>query len=393
MSQVHDISNSDDRYLEVRDWLFRLDPERAHHFAAIAGRLGHRLAHRYLEKEFEFEHSSLEQWVWKRRFANPIGLAAGFDKNARLIGFANTIGFGFTEVGSVSALPTRGNPRPRLFRLPEDEALINRMGLNNAGARRIAARIRRARSSISSPIGINIVKSNRPGILGQAAIDDFVATFTRAAPLADYLTVNISCPNTPDGKTFEEPDAFEPLIRTLMEVRAEINSDVPVLVKLSPPPTARVVFDSVVEEIVAISMEHGVSGFVASNTASDRQGLKTDPARLHEIGRGGLSGPPIEERSTQLIRYLYARTGGKVTIIGVGGVRSGETAYRKIRAGASLVQLYTSLVYEGPQVVQRIKQELLECLTRDGHRNLRSVIGQDVRDDPDRFIRAIPQSE
>lgn len=385
-----DIPDTESRYLAWRERLFKLEPERAHHLAVVAARAGNRFARRSLKRAFEFEDPSLEQWVWQRRFANPIGLAAGFDKNARLMGFADTIGLGYSEVGSVGALPARGNPRPRLFRLPEDEAIINRMGLNNAGARRIAARIRRWRSGSNTPIGINIAKTNRPDIMGQAAIDDFVETFLRLAPLADYVTINISCPNTAEGKTFEEPDAFEPLIRSIMESRLELNSEVPVLVKMSPPPTARVVFDSAVEEIIAISLENGVSGFVASNTASDRLGLTTDTKRLQEIGPGGLSGPPIEERSNQLIRYLYARTNGSLPIIGVGGVRSGESAYRKILAGATLVQLYTALVYEGPDVVRRIKMELLECLARDGHRNLRSVIGQDVRNKPDRFKRAVP---
>lgn len=382
-------NDSESRYASYRDWLFKLDPERAHQVAALAGRAGHRFAAGYLRRTFGYEHVSLEQWLWRMRFVNPIGLAAGFDKNARLLGFAEEIGFGFSEVGSVSALPSRGNPRPRLFRLPEDEALINRMGLNNAGARRIAARIRHRRDGTHIPLGINIAKTHSPRIMGEAAVDDFVETFRRMAPLADYVTLNISCPNTAEGKTFEDPEAFEPLIRAIMEARQELRSQVPVLVKLSPPPTARVVFDSAVEELVALSLEHGVEGFVATNTASDRQGLSTEPARLQKIGHGGLSGPPIEERANQLVRYLYARTDGKIPIIGVGGVRSGESAYRKFLAGASLVQLYTALVYEGPAVVQRIKQELAACLERDGHRNLRSVIGQDVRDAPERFARAV----
>ncbi len=380
---------TESRYAAYRDWLFKIDPERAHGLAAVAARAGHRFAGGYLRRMFGFEDASLEQWVWRMRFVNPIGLAAGFDKNARLLGFAEDAGFGFTEVGSVSALPSRGNPRPRAFRLPADEALINRMGLNNSGARRIAARIRRRRDGTHIPLGINIAKTNDPKIMGEAAIDDFVETFRRVGPLADYVTLNISCPNTAEGKTFEEPEAFEPLLRAIMEARLDLRSQVAVLVKFSPPPTARVVYDSTIEEIIALSLEHGVEGFVATNTASDRQGLKTDSQRLEEIGRGGLSGPPIEDRANQLVRYLYARTEGAVPIIGVGGVRSGESAYRKFLAGATLVQLYTALIYEGPAVVQRIKQELVECLQRDGHRNLRSVVGLDVRNEPERFSRSV----
>lgn len=388
---MSDTSDSQSRYPAFRDWLFRLDAERAHHLASWAARVGQRVAGPYLRRTFGYEHMSLEQWIWRIRFVSPIGLAAGFDKNAHLLRFAEEIGFGFTEVGSVSALPAKGNPRPRAFRLPKDEALINRMGLNNDGARRVAARIRRQRDGAHIPIGINIAKTHSDRIMGEAAVSDFVATFRRMAPLADYITLNISCPNTTEGKTFEDPTSFEALIKAVMEARHELGSQVPVLVKLSPPPTARVVFDSAVEEIVALALEHGVEGFVATNTASDREGLTTDEELLRKIGRGGLSGPPIEERANQLVRYLYARTDGAVPIIGVGGVRSGESAYRKFRAGASLVQVYTALVYEGPGLVKRIKEELVECLQRDGHRNIREVIGLDVRDAPDRFRRAMPR--
>ncbi|MFW5955228.1 MAG: quinone-dependent dihydroorotate dehydrogenase [Rhodothermales bacterium] len=374
-----------DAYERLRRVLFRMDPEQAHHLGTLAGQVGQRFAGRLLKNSFAFDHDALEQWIWRMRFTNPIGLAAGFDKNARLTAFAEQLGFGFTEVGSVSALPSKGNPRPRLFRLPADEALVNRMGLNNSGARRIAARLRRRRDSIGLPLGVNIAKTHSPDILGEAAVDDFVESFRRMAPLADYVTLNISCPNTAEGTTFEEPSAFESLITAIMLARREANLSTPILIKLSPPPTARVVFDSMVEDIVSISIAHGVDGFVATNTASDRMGLQTSHEQLEAIGPGGLSGPPIEERSNQLIRYLYARTKGAVPIIGVGGVRSGESAYRKLKAGASLVQLYTALVYQGPGVVRTIKEDLVECIEQAGYRSVRDVIGLDHAEEPDRF--------
>lgn len=374
-----------DRYQAFREWLFKMDPEQAHGIGAAAARVGQRLAAGYLRKTFEFDHPSLEQWLWLMRFTNPVGLAAGFDKNAHLIPFAEQIGCGFTEVGSVSARPSRGNPKPRAFRLPDDQALINRMGLNNDGARRVSARIRRGRDSMGIPLGVNIAKTHDPAIVGDEAIADFVQTFRRVAPTADYVALNVSCPNTREGRTFEEPDAFDALVAAVMEARQEAQVEVPVLVKLSPPPTARVIFDSAVEEMVAISMERGIAGFIATNTAADRENLSTPESRLEEIGRGGVSGPPIEERANQMIRYLYARTEGKLPIIGVGGVRDGASAYRKFAAGASLVQIYTGLVYEGPALVQRVKRELVECLERDGYRLIREVVGRDFEEAPDRF--------
>lgn len=377
-------------YRAVRDVLFRMDPERSHHLATGAARVGQRLGAKLLRDRFAFEDRRLEQWLWNAWFRNPVGLAAGFDKNARLIRFCDQIGFGFVEVGSVSALASRGNPRPRLFRLPEDEAIINRMGLNNDGARRVAARIRRTRDDVRMPIGINIAKTHRPSIEGDAAVADFVETFRRMAPLAEYVTLNVSCPNTAEGKTFEEPEAFDRLLEAVMLTREEMKSTVPVVIKLSPPATPQVVFDSVIEELIAISLSRGVHGFVASNTASDRVGLRTSDDRLRTIGKGGLSGPPIEERATRLVAYVYSRTGGRIPIIGVGGVRDGESAYRKILAGASIVQIYTSFVYHGPGLVRSIKQQLLECLDRDGYESIRDAVGAETDEIAHQFDRAVP---
>jgi dihydroorotate dehydrogenase len=378
------------RYEQVRKQLFRLDAEHAHGLAATAARFGQRLAPGLIRDTFGFEDRRLEEWLWNAWYRNPIGLAAGFDKNARLVRFCDQLGFGFVEIGSVSARSSSGNPRPRLFRLPDDEAIINRMGLNNDGARRVAARIRRARDSVRMPIGINIAKTHDPSIEGEAAVADFVETFGRMASLADYVTLNVSCPNTAEGKTFEEPEAFDALLGAIMTARTEMNSPVPVLVKLSPPATPRVVFDNVIEDMISIGMAHGVHGFVAANTASDREGLVTPSETLARIGRGGLSGRPIEERATRLVAYLYARTGGQVPIIGVGGVHDGASAYRKIRAGASLVQIYTSFVYNGPGVVRQIKEELLELLDQDGFESVREAIGVDTDEIADSFGRQNP---
>ncbi len=357
-----------------RSLLFHLDAERAHHLGMRAARLGQSVGKGIVTNAFAFEDSRLAVRLWNLDFPNPVGLAAGFDKNARLIPFWEKVGFGSAEVGSVTALPSRGNPRPRLFRLPEDEALVNRLGLNNEGAARIVRRLRTARSS--RPLGVNIAKTHDPSILGEKALEDFRTSFSLLAPHADYVALNISCPNTAEGKTFEEPEALEPLLQVIAAERGRLTQPPPVLLKLAPPLSVRFVFDSQVDETVALAQQYGIDGFIATNTASDRDGLHTDTAQVAAIGRGGLSGPPLRARSTHLVRYLYQRTGGTLPIIGLGGVDSADAAYEKIRAGASLVQLYTALVYHGPGVVRDIKQGLVERLDRDGFTTISQAVGQ-----------------
>ncbi len=360
--------------------MFRLDAEAAHGWGVRAARLGQR-APGLVRRLYRVEDERLAQTLWPEapggglRFPNPVGLAAGFDKDAELVRFWDTLGFGFCEVGSVTARAGAGNPRPRAFRLPEDRALVNRMGLNNAGADAVAARLAVLPSAEGRiPLGINLAKTHDPAILGDAATDDFVYSFRRLAPLADYVALNVSCPNTAEGKTFEEPEALDALLAAVMRVRAEVAPAVPVLVKLSPPPTPDADFGAT-DELVDLALGHGVAGFIASNTASDRTGLKTHPTRLEPIGRGGLSGRPLAARSTALVRRLFQRTAGRVPVIGVGGVDSAEAAYEKVRAGASLIELYSGLVYEGPGLVRRINRGLLRRLERDGFETVGEAVG------------------
>ena len=367
-------------YSLLRPLLFRLDPETAHERAHRSAKLAQAGGPAAVRTLFRFEHEALQQRLWGLDFANPVGLAAGFDKNAELVRFWAALGFGFAEVGSVTANPSAGNPRPRLFRLPADRALVNRMGLNNDGADAVAERLRstrRVRARHPFPLGINLAKTHDPAILGDAATEDFLYSFRRLAPLADYVALNVSCPNTTEGKTFEDPAAFDGLLAAVMAARAELGLAVPVLVKLSPPPAAS--FDPApIDELVDLALGHGVAGFVATNTASDRGGLATKEARLEEVGRGGLSGAPLAARSTALVRHLWRRTEGRVPIVGVGGVNSAEAAYRRIRAGASLVELYTGLVYEGPGLVGRINRGLVRLLERDGFGTVADAVGADA---------------
>ncbi|MEM1094009.1 MAG: quinone-dependent dihydroorotate dehydrogenase [Bacteroidota bacterium] len=366
-------------YDRLRSWLFTLDAEQAHHMGVRAAKLAQQFTPGYVEKQFGFADARLHSKVWGLTFANPVGLAAGFDKNAELVRFWERLGFGFAEVGSVSAQAAKGNPKPRAFRLEADRALINRMGLNNHGAARVARRLAKLPPNRAMPLGINLAKTHDPSIMGDAGVADFRTSFSLLAPLADYIVLNISCPNTTEGKTFEDPDALAALLDAIHEARKPMAKRPPILLKLSPPPTTRMVFDSATDAIVDLAHQYSVAGFVATNTASDREGLSTAAPRLDEIGHGGLSGAPLAERSTHLVRYLYEKTEGTLPIIGVGGVASAADAYAKIRAGASLVQLYTGMVYEGPGVIKAINEGLLELMERDGFRHIGEAVGADVR--------------
>ncbi|NND71427.1 MAG: quinone-dependent dihydroorotate dehydrogenase [Rhodothermales bacterium] len=362
-------------YEIVKPILFRMGPEAAHSLVTGGVRATQSFVPPIIHPVYSYDRPELKQFLWRVFFASPVGLAAGFDKNATMARALSSLGFGFLEVGSVTAKPSKGNPRPRLFRLESDKALINRMGLNNHGAERIARRIKRIKHKGYAPLGINIAKTHDGDIVGEAAIDDFRESFRILSPLADYVTLNISCPNTKEGTTFEEPAALTELLDAIFELRREMNSEVPVLVKLAPPLSDKVVFDSLIEEIVSVCIEKGVHGFVASNTAPDRKNLKTSSARLQKIGSGGLSGRPLFKRSTMLVNYIYSRVDRKVPIIGVGGIDSAEAAFEKILAGASLVQVYTGLVYKGPRLVKSIKSGMYQLLKKHGFASIKDAVG------------------
>ena len=365
-------------YRFVRPLLFRLNAERAHEVSLRAAEMLQRTVPSLVESRYRFEDERLKQRLWGKTFPNPVGLAAGADKNAQLVPFWEALGFGFVEVGSVSAQPASGNPKPRAFRLPEDRALINRLGLNNDGAEVVAERLQQSRSERSRPLGINLAKTHDPEIMGTAALDDYRASFRALVSEADYITLNVSCPNTADGRTFEDPEALDELLGVIASEQKAPGLAVPVLIKLSPPLSDRVLFDTQLEEVIAVAEGHEVDGFIATNTSPDRHGLRTAPERLSEIGEGGLSGPPLEARSTRLVQYLYQATDGNIPIVGVGGVHDADSAYAKIRAGASLVQLYTALIYEGPALIRDIKRGLVERLSEGGYASIEGAVGADV---------------
>ncbi|NCQ12235.1 MAG: quinone-dependent dihydroorotate dehydrogenase, partial [Bacteroidetes bacterium] len=282
-------------------------------------------------------------------FKNRIGLAAGFDKNARYYSLMQQLGFGFLEIGSVTANESKGNSKPRLFRLPQDEALINRMGLNNDGVTKIVNRLEEAKREI--PFGVNIAKTHSPLIMGEYAILDYVESFAASQFTADYITINISCPNTEEGKTFEDPETLNHLLGQINLVR---KTDKPLLVKFSSDSD-----EILLKELTDICLNHGIDGFVCSNTSSKRSNLKTEIQELTRIGKGGLSGKPIKSASIKNVERIRSFAPNSL-LIGVGGIASGEDGVDYLKAGADLIQVYSGLVYEGPSLVKNIQEKFIE---------------------------------
>ncbi|MDX2222888.1 MAG: quinone-dependent dihydroorotate dehydrogenase [Rhodospirillaceae bacterium] len=311
-----------------------------------------------------FEHPSLETTVFGRRFANPIGLAAGFDKHAEVIAPCLALGFGFVELGGVTPQPQTGNPRPRLFRLTEDEAIINRMGFNSDGLAAFARRLAAWRAGGGAGVvAVNLGKNKT----SDDAAADYAAGVGALAHLADLVVINVSSPNTPGLRALQSVAPLIAIIRAAQASRPATASHVPLLLKIAPDLT-----DDDVADLCRVALDERIDGLVVSNTTTAR------PAALRSIHRnetGGLSGRPLFAPSTALLARVFAATGGRLPLIGVGGVGSGADAYAKIRAGASLVQLYSALVFHGPALVGRIKRELAALLARDGFAHVADAVG------------------
>ncbi|MEX0719925.1 MAG: quinone-dependent dihydroorotate dehydrogenase [Balneolaceae bacterium] len=334
----------------IKPFLFKTDAENAHELAISLASKTNRspFLQRLAADFFGEDNQGLEQEFFGLKFPNPIGLAAGFDKNGTTPLAMQAIGFGFVEIGSITAKASRGNKKPRSFRLPKDRSIINRMGLNNDGTDVVVERLSNYKTSI--PLGINIAKTNDASIHGDAALQDYLYSYEKAQPVADYITVNISCPNTGEGKTFEDPAALKDLLETLQPNK---NGRKPTLVKFSVDTD-----QTALKNLISICEDFQISGYVATNTSSSRENLRTNSQILQRIGRGGLSGKAIQKRSTQIVRWLREISGASKPIIGVGGIDSPKSALEKMEAGANLLQIYTGLIYEGPGLVKTIKKGL-----------------------------------
>ncbi len=350
-----------DFYPLLRPALPLIDAEQGHRIALWALRNG------LLRPETDPDDPVLTTSLLGRILHNPIGLAAGFDKNAVVVNATQAMGFGFIEIGGVTPRPQTGNPRPRLFRLSEDEAVINRMGFNNDGMDVIAARLN-GRDRNAGMIGVNMA-SNSDSTDPAGDFDRLVAKFT---PLADYMTIDISCPNTPNGKVFQSKQPLAELLERLKTTRARVAAEQqvsapPMLIKSAPDLT-----DQEKQDIAQVALASGIDGMIVSNTTIAR------PASLrsrHRSERGGLSGRPVFEMSTRLLAEMYRLTEGRLPLIGVGGIANAADAYEKIRQGACAVQLYSALVFQGPGLVHRMKHDLAVLLKRDGFASVGAAVG------------------
>ena len=363
------------RYV-LRPLFFRINPERAHyvamggfHVAAYVPGFTAALRACYAVKD-----ARLENEVFGIKFPNPIGLAAGFDKEARWFNELASLGFGHIEVGTLTAHPQPGNPKPRLFRLPEDEALLNRLGFNNQGSKLAAENLKHRR--IDPILGINIGKS-KVTELG-AATADYLLSFERLFEHARYVTVNVSSPNTPNLRALQDREPLEELLAALTAKNNEMaaaraTKPKPILLKVAPD-----LNESQVDDVAEIICDKGLAGIIATNTTIERAGLKTDQARVKACGDGGVSGRPLTLRSREFVASLHRRLQGRVPIVGVGGVFTADDAWEMMRAGASLVQVYTGFVYSGPGFVSSLNRGLVKRLEREGCSSINEIIGTAV---------------
>jgi dihydroorotate dehydrogenase len=345
-------------FSKFRSLIFKIDPETAHNLAIKSLKLN--LAPSLIDENKD--DPMFKSTLFGKIIDNPIGMAAGFDKNAEVYNSLFKLGFGFVEVGTVTPLEQYGNPKPRVFRLVEDEALINRLGFNNFGSEDVSNRIR---SNLKKGLlGINI----GPNKDSNDRLNDYLIGLRTFHDIADYITINISSPNTENLRNFHNDKKFDELMNSIQKEKVKIKSKIPIVVKISPD-----ISENQIGPISKILVDNKVSAIIVSNTtAKNREKLNN----ILKHQKGGLSGKPLEEEANKLINKFYKLLNGKIEIIGVGGVDSGESAHKKFLAGASYIQLYTGMVFQGPNIVGKIKKELKEILKADGIKNFKEIIGK-----------------
>ena len=328
----------------IRPILFKFDPEEVHYFTFNILKKFPFLAKFVVAKPLE--DNRLERVVFGLKFKNPVGLAAGFDKDAKMFNELADLGFGFIEIGTLTPKPQEGNPKKRLFRLKEDSAIINRMGFNNGG---VDAAVERLKKNKNVLIGGNIGKNKLTP--NEEAVNDYIICFEKLFPHVDYFVVNVSSPNTPNLRELQEKEPLTKLLGTLQQINSEKEKPKPILLKIAPDLSNDQLLD-----IIDIVKETDIAGVIATNTTLSRENLVSE----NRAETGGLSGKPLTKRSTEVIRFLSEKSGKAFPIIGVGGIHSAEDAFEKLEAGASLIQLYTGFIYEGPQLIREINEKLLQ---------------------------------
>jgi dihydroorotate dehydrogenase len=337
----------------IRPLLFLIDPEKVHHFVFgfIKIFLKIPFMQAIISLIYKSNNTNLKITVAGIDFPNPVGLAAGFDKDAKLFNELSCFGFGFIEIGTLTPLPQEGNLKPRMFRLKKDSALINRMGFNNSGVFKAAEKLKKKKNNVI--VGGNIGKNKLTP--NENAIDDYLKCFEALYSYVDYFVVNVSSPNTPGLRELQDKAPLTQLLTVVQENNLKKHKPKPVFLKIAPDIT-----NSQLDDIIDIVIQTKIAGVIATNTTIDRNNLKTDKAFLDKIGNGGLSGKPLATRSTEVIRYLCKKSGNSFPVIGVGGIHSAKDAIEKIEAGASLVQIYTGFIYEGPGLIKKINCKIIE---------------------------------
>ena len=331
----------------LRSILFRFPPENIHIIVSFILKIP--LVSKILKIIYGSQSEDLHIHIAGMQFKNPVGLAAGFDKDAELLRQMTDLGFGFLEIGTVTPVGQEGNDKPRLFRLIKDKALINRMGFNNIGVERVRQNLIQYKGNciIGGNIGKNKSTSN------EKAVEDYMICFNRLHDVVDYFVVNVSSPNTPGLRELQEADSLKKILFTLQRANTERNINKPIFLKISPD-----LNESQLDDIIEVVLQTKITGIIATNTTIDRKNLKTTQEQIDRIGDGGLSGKPIRQRSTDIVRYLARKSNHAFPIIGVGGIFSAEEAMEKLEAGASLVQIYTGFIYEGPGLIKKINKFL-----------------------------------
>ncbi len=344
---------------------FLQDPEKVHDRMIKVGNLlgRYKLTRLVTALCFNYKNKRLKQEIWGIHFSNPVGLAAGFDKNAHLIDILPAVGFGFIDIGSITGKPCAGNPKPRIWRLPKSRALVVNYGLANAGCEAIKRRLDKKKCKV--PLDISIAKANcQETVSVEGGIKDYVKAYQELLSIGDFITINISCPNAYGGQPFNEKRRLDKLLTALEKIKA-IK---PVVLKLSPE-----LKEKEIDNILTIADRHRVHGFIIANLSKKREDKKILDRGVPMIG--GISGKPVEEKADKMISYIYRKTKRKYVVIGCGGIFCAEDAYRKIRLGASLVQLITGMIFEGPQLISEINQGLVRLLTKDGYESISEAIG------------------